>query len=298
MYPFEISPRTCRGPVELAALRGTLPTPELYEGNLIDEDAKVTVRGDGVLARLVRNALPEKLVKTSAERLRTVHGDLTNRGSVVYRGSMMGRNQADGSYGDTKVVLQSMIELLAEQNARVGLPPPQSSFLGYYDKPVRKRSIRETARQPSCRETAWTLARPDIFAISEPLAREVEYVNKTEDNASWKKQRDFMRSVSQDFKYLDSIYSTMTVNLDLQCALHTDAGDFRGGLGNLVVLELGREDSGILVMPRERVAFLVRPRDVLLMDVHHLHGNLPLTLGGTRLTLVLYARERINKCGK
>lgn len=62
------------------------------------------------------------------------------------------------------------------------------------------------------------------------------------------------------------------------------------------MLELGRDDSGILVMPRERVAFLVRPTDVLLMNVHHLHGNLPLTLGGTRLTLVLYARKRINKC--
>ena len=162
-----------------------------------------------------------------------------------------------------------------------------SVFLGYFDK---------TPREP-CRETAWSLARPDIFTISEPLAREVEYVNRTEDLDSWRRQREFMRTVSQDFKYHKSIYSTMTVNLNLQCALHTDRGDFRGGLGNLVVLELGREDSGILVMPRERVAFIARPGDVLLMDVHHLHGNLPLTLGGDRLTVVLYARQRINKCG-
>jgi hypothetical protein len=32
------------------------------------------------------------------------------------------------------------------------------------------------------------------------------------------------------------------------------------------------------------------------MNVHHMHGNLPLTVGGTRLTAVLYARELINKC--
>ena len=57
------------------------------------------------------------------------------------------------------------------------------------------------------------------------------------------------------------------------------------------------DDSGILVMPRERVAFLVRPTDCLLMNVHQLHGNLPLTLGGTRLTAVLYARQNIHKCG-
>jgi hypothetical protein len=285
----EISPRSCRSDAELAALWNTLPTCKLYE-QLIDEDARVTVRGEGVLARLVRNALPEKMVKTSAQLLRTVHGDLTNRGSIVYRSSMMNRGLADGSFGPTKAVTPSMLALLAEQNARVGLPPPQSDFVGYYDY------LHRRSRELFCRKTAWSLAQPGILAISEPLAKAVEYVNKTEDNASWKRQRGFMREVSPDFKYHNSIFSTMTVNLNVQCTLHTDTGDFAGGLGNLVVLELGREDSGILVMPRERVAFLARPGDVLLMNVHHPHANLPLTLGGTRLTLVLYARLRLNKC--
>jgi len=49
-------------------------------------------------------------------------------------------------------------------------------------------------------------------------------------------------------------------------------------------------------MPRERLALVARPGDVLLMNVHHLHGNLPLTVGGTRLTAVLYAREHMDKC--
>jgi hypothetical protein len=105
-----------------------------------------------------------------------------------------------------------------------------------------------------------------------------------------------MRRVPQEFKYNDSMFSTVTVNLNVRCAYHTDDGDFRGGMGNLVVLELGEDNSGILVMPRERVAFLVRPTDCLLMNVHHMHGNLPLTVGGTRLTAVLYARERMDKC--
>jgi hypothetical protein len=132
---------------------------------------------------------------------------------------------------------------------------------------------------------------------SRPLVKEVEYVNKHELPAPWKRQRDFMREVSEDFKYHNSMFSTVTINLNVQCAYHIDAGDFRGGMGNLVVLELGRDDSGILVMPRERVAFLVRPTDCLLMNVHHMHGNLPLTVGGTRLTAVLYARQNIDECG-
>jgi hypothetical protein len=286
MYPLEISPRSCRSNAELAALWGTLATHEHYE-DLIAEDAIVTVRGEGVLARLVRNGLDEKVVRTSAELLRTVQGDLSNRGSIVYRGSMMNRERADGSSSSTKAVTPSMLAHLREENARVGLPPPQSNFLGYYDK---------TPRMPFCRETAWTLARPDIFAISEPLAKEVEYVNRHELFDYWRRQRDFMRNVSPEFKYHNSIFSTVTVNLNVQCALHTDDGDYRGGMGNLVVLELPDDQSGILVMPRERVAFLVRPTDCLLMNVHHLHGNLPLTPGGTRLTAVLYAREHINDC--
>jgi hypothetical protein len=92
------------------------------------------------------------------------------------------------------------------------------------------------------------------------------------------------------------MFTTVTANLNLACAYHTDDGDYRGGIGNLVVLQLDSDDSGILVMPRERVAFIVRPTDCLLMNVHHMHGNLPLTMGGIRLTAVLYAREKMHEC--
>jgi hypothetical protein len=105
----------------------------------------------------------------------------------------------------------------------------------------------------------------------------------------------FAQSPSETFPPVTTVRQLM---LDL---IHPSSNDillatFRGGVGNLVVLELGRDDSGILVMPRERVAFLVRPTDFLLMNVHHMHGNLKLTVGGTRLTAVLYARQHIDKC--
>jgi hypothetical protein len=277
----------CRSDAEVEALRGTLPKAYDYE-LLIQDDARVEVEGEGVLACLVTNCLSSKLVKESAKLLRTVHGDLSNRGSIIYKGSMMNRERTDGSLGPTMVVPPSLLQLLREQNARLGLTGPYSDFLGYMDR-ARGESF--------CRETAWSLKRPDIFEISRPLVKEVEYVNKHELPAPWKRQRDFMRQVSEDFKYHNSMFSTVTINLNVQSAYHTDAGDFRGGMGNLVVLELGRDDSGILVMPRERVAFLVRPTDCLLMNVHHMHGNLPLTSGGIRLTAVLYARQNIDKCG-
>ena len=287
MYRLWLRPDLCRSNAEVEALRGTMPNVADYE-YLIDEDAIVMETTGEVIARLATDCLGETLIKDSAKLLGTVHGKLSNRGSVIYKGAMVNRQRAaDKSMSFTKVVPPSMLQLLRDQNARLGLAGPYSDFLGYFEK---------TPRKPFCRETAWSLKRPDIFEISRPLVKEVEYVNKHELPDHWRRQREFMKRVSQDFKYEQSMFSTVTINSNLRCCYHRDDGDFRGGIGNLVVLELGREDSGILVMPRERVAFIVRPTDVLLMDVHHMHGNLPLAPGGTRLTAVLYAREKIYKC--
>ena len=291
MYRIEIKPMMCRSDAEVEALRGVLPVVADYE-DLIEEDAIVieTIdRKERVRARLVRNCLDKKLVTDSAKLLRTVHGDLSNRGSIIYKGAMLNRErESDGRLSLTKVVPPSMLQLLREQNARLGLTGPYSDLLGYFDR---------TPRMPFCRDTEWSLERPDIFEVSRPLVQAVDYVYRDWLFDYWKRQRDFMRGVSEHFKYTGSTFSTVTVNLNVRPCYHTDDGDFRGGMGNLVVLELGRDESGILVMPRERVAFLVRPTDVLLMNVHHMHGNLPLTVGGTRLTAVLYAREGINNCG-
>jgi hypothetical protein len=281
-----ISSHMCRSDAEVEAMRGTLPKPYDYE-YLIQDDARVEVSGEGVLACLVTNCLSTKLVTESAKLLGKVHGGLSNRGNIIYKRSMMNRERTDGSLSLTKDVPPSLLQLLHEQNARLGLTGPESNFLGYVEK---------NKRTPFCRETAWSLERPDIFEISRPLVKEVECVNKHELPIAWRRQREFMRRVSQDFKYEDLIISTVTINLNVRCAYHTDDGDFRGGVGNLVVLQLGRDESGILVMPRERVAFIVRPTDCLLMNVHHMHGNLPLTVGGTRLTAVLYARQDIDDC--
>src|ERR1700680_1879952 len=276
----------CRSDAEVEDMRGTLPKDYDYE-HLIQDEARVEVQGEGVLALLVRNCFSPKLVKESAKLLRTVHRDLSNRGSIIYKGSMMHAERKDGRLDPATAVPPSLLQLLQDQNARLGLTGPYSDFLGYMDR-VRGKDF--------CRETAWSLKRPDIFEISRPLVKEVEYVNKHGLPTHWKRQRDFMKQVFQDFKYHNSMFSTVTINLNVQSAYHTDSGAFRGGMGNLVVLELGRDDSGILLMPRERVAFLVRPTDCLLMDVHHMHGNRPLTFGGKRLTAVLYARQNIHKC--
>jgi hypothetical protein len=272
-----ILPHTCRSDAEVASLRGKFANQAHYE-YLIDEGAYV-LGPEGVIARLVTNCLSESLVANTARFLGQVKGDASGRGSVVGKGAMMPRFRADGSLSNTMAVPPPVI---AKMRAR----GTYSDFLGWMDKSKMGDRFSE------CRQTGWSTKRPDIHAASYTFIQEVSRVYREELPDHWLRQNEFMDRVSPDWKFLGSEYSTVTVNKNLRTPYHYDAGDFAGGMGNLVVL-VG-EDAP-LVMPRYRVAFLPRPTDVLLMNVHELHGNLPFE--GERLTAVLYAREHIDDCG-
>jgi hypothetical protein len=136
------------------------------------------------------------------------------------------------------------------------------------------------------------LSNPEVLESARPFVKEVDRIYREALPDHWKRQQEFMERVSPDFKFEASVFSTVTVNRNLRTSYHYDKDDFRGGMGNLVVLD--SDGSGPLVMPRYRLALLARPTDVLLMNVHELHGNAIFT--GERLTAVLYAREHINEC--
>lgn len=279
MLCLTITPQLSSSDAETEVLRNDFANRSHYE-YLVDEDALV-IGPDGVIARLVTGCLDAGLVRETAKHFRTVHGDLSNRGSVVGKDSMMNRKRSDDTLGFTKAVPLSIIQQMREENIF-------SDFLGWFDK------SQNGDRFPYCRQTAWSLSNPEILEAARPFVREVDRIYREELPDHWKRQRDFMDRVSPDFKFNDSVFSTVTVNRNLRTTYHEDADDFRGGMGNLVVLN--SDGSGPLVMPRYRLALLPRPTDVLLMDVHAMHGNLPFT--GERLTAVLYAREHIDECGE
>ena len=203
---------------------------------------------------------------------RTVSGELSNRSLGT---PLMYRERPDRSFGHRTEVPPSI---------RV---PGDSNFLGWFDK---------TGSELICRPTAWSLTHPEILEASRDFERAVREIYREELKHHWLDQMEFMKNVSPNFRYLDSPYSTITINKDVRFPYHYDFGDFTGGLGNLVVLDGGNNHAGVMVMPKIRCAFLVRLGDLLFMDVHQLHGNLPLTPGVPRLTAVLYARQNINKC--
>ena len=119
-------------------------------------------------------------------------------------------------------------------------------------------------------------------------------------------------------------FSTVTINRNFRTALHRDAGDFKGGFGNLTVIERGKYHGGYTVFPQFGIGINLRNNDFVAMDVHQWHSNTPIyeteedksynetlemdyhdnpdvgTEGlyqkYTRLSFVCYLREKIATC--
>ena len=78
------------------------------------------------------------------------------------------------------------------------------------------------------------------------------------------------------------------------------------GFGCILVLRRGSYAGGELVLPAYRVGADLQDRDLLLFDVHELHGNLPLVGEGPpmlpeqggyeRISVVFYFRANMVEC--
>ena len=140
---------------------------------------------------------------------------------------------------------------------------------------------------------------------------------------AYNKQRE-RADTKPHLKIPNTAFSTVTINRNFRTALHRDAGDFKGGFGNLTVIERGKYHGGYTVFPQFGVGINLRNNDFVAMDVHQWHANTPIyeteedkaynetieqdyndnpevgTEGlykkYTRLSFVCYLREKIANC--
>ena len=99
-------------------------------------------------------------------------------------------------------------------------------------------------------------------------------------------------------------FTTITCNRSFRTAAHVDKNDLKEGFG--VMCCLGDFEGCDLVFPRYRTAVRYREGDVLLANVHQVHGNTPLLnpdgsepkLGREpeRLVCIFYYRENMDQC--
>ena len=89
--------------------------------------------------------------------------------------------------------------------------------------------------------------------------------------------------------FFDDIYNHFFENED---------GDDIEGFGNLVVIEDGKYEGGQTCFPQFGVGIDVRQGDILFMNVHEFHGNLPIIpidKDARRMAIVSYLRHDIWK---
>jgi len=191
-----------------------------------------------------------------------------------------------------------------------------SNPIGFYE------SSKNFCKLP-CRLTHFTRTNYDNYTDGLPFIQKIDsmFQKLIPDSHGLQLERANQKA---HLKIPGTAFSTITINRNFRTALHRDAGDFKGGFGNLTVIRRGKYHGGYTVFPQFGVAVDVGSCDFLAMDVHQWHSNTPIyeteedkkfnetlepafkdnpevgTVGiyekYTRLTFVCYLREKIAKC--
>lgn len=264
-----------------AGLKGLYATPNHYD-HVIDEDAAVFTPSGTLLGILVRGRVPTEVQQEALAQLATVNGMPSNRSVAVYRGSQQPRIRVgDGMLSNTRAVARNVLELLDARGVRTGQ-------LGGMDKSATRRK-GQTAQ---CRLTSWTVEHPEVLDAAKRLILIADEVFREQLADRHAAQLSVVSLAPKPYQIFETAFSTITVNKNWRTAYHTDKGDLKAGFG--VMLTLGDFSGGLLVFPRFRAAFNMRPGDVLLADVHQFHGNTQ--INGDRISCVMYCRQHIARC--
>lgn len=166
-------------------------------------------------------------------------------------------------------------------------------------------------RIPFCRETSWTASHMNEFQSAFPLFEQANETYKKCLPNRWQGQKEEADKLQggKDWLIGDTIYTTVTINKQFRTACHRDVGDLcegehldnPKGFSNLTVVSNGKSFDGFyLCFPEYRVAANIQPGDLIMMDAHQIHGNVPIISceeGFERMSIVMYFREAMLGCG-
>jgi hypothetical protein len=178
-------------------------------------------------------------------------------------------------------------------------PSVYSTIVGYFDRwgPSHKVTFKRNnlKKQPlEIRETMFSEQYPQKFKKLIPLIKEIDVLYKKYIPDRYAKQ---IRKARQTyFKIPNTSFTTVTTNLNFKTAIHRDKGDDIEGFGNLAVIEKGKYKGAETCLPQYGVGVNVRSGDILYMDVHQWHGNLPMIpidKDAKRLSIVCYLRKNL-----
>jgi len=239
--------------------------------------SEIGLRPDGEpLYVLIKNAIPEEFCTAAFPvALRAANDSVIGGSRAVAAGAYMEpRTRKDGSTANYLEV-PFMPHLVGAKNG----------IMGFFDK-------------PQCRLTEFSARDWEQFQETLPLIRKVNEIFRIYLPERFANQAEAVSDVDEKYIIPGTVFSTITDNLNFRTACHCDEGDFERGFGALTMLTRGEFWGGELAFPPYRVAVDYRMGDVLLCDVHEVHGNLPIRgFEGeySRLSLVCYLRAAMLK---
>ena len=223
--------------------------------------------------------IPKKILEDSFESLKGAASKTFNRGSASGGERKLSKNKEGKETKYMTTVIPGTDESFSVN----------SGIIGYFDR---------SSRYDFCRTTAFNKKYLNKFEAAVPL---VEFVDKSFKEIVPKrhaKQLSMVKATDPNYRIGETAFSTITVNKDYRTTYHTDDGDFRPGFGNLIAYCKDIEPV-YLVLPKYGVAINVDTEDLLLVDVHEVHGNTEIikkTKNAIRLSFVMYYRENMWKC--
>jgi hypothetical protein len=177
-------------------------------------------------------------------------------------------------------------------------PKVMSNIFGYFDRfpPNYKVSFRNAGMKTplEVRKCRFNADYTDKYKQTIPLIQDIDHLYQKYTPDHYKNQ---MRKARQThFKIPETSFTTVTTNVNFRTTIHKDKGDDPEGFGNLAVIERGKYQGAETCFPQYGIGVDVRTGDILFMNVHEWHGNLPMKAEDDdtkRLSIVCYLRYNI-----
>jgi hypothetical protein len=168
-----------------------------------------------------------------------------------------------------------------------------SGIMGSYDKPV-------------CRKVEFHAPEVNRWKSCMPFVREANDVFRRELPERFENQRSAADAILSEWLFEGTCFTTLTANrwnsfqYDGRTSVHRDKGDLPEGFGVIHAFSVGDYQGAYLIFPRWEIAVDLRTTDLLLADVHELHGNGPADFGSRaeRVATILYFLTAMRNCGK
>jgi len=177
-------------------------------------------------------------------------------------------------------------------------PKVMSNIFGYFDRwsPSQKIIFKKLSKKPAVdvRECRFNMDYPEKYKETIPLIKEVDELYKKLTPEQYENQ--YKKAKQTHFKIPGTSFTTVTTNVNYQTSVHTDKGDDDEGFGNLAVIEQGKYSGAETCFPQYGIGIDVRNGDILFMDVHQPHANLPMIKedkDAIRLSIVCYLRKNV-----